>query len=75
MTVQMEINNPHYRRIVDEMAAVAGIDVPTLCAGIVERAVDEYALEVGAYKRACVLGRLPDDLVRNLEEGKMVTEG
>ena len=68
MTIQIEINNPHYRRTVEEMAAAVGVEVQTLCAGIVEKAVDDYNLEVGAFIRANVMGRLPEDLVKRIGE-------
>lgn len=75
MTITIEINNPHYKRTVEDMAAAVGIPVETLCAGMVEHAIDDYAANVASFKRNDVMWRLPDDIKRRIETAIPDEEG
>ena len=68
MQIVMEVNNPHYEAGLNEMAQVAGLDVNTLCAGLIEQQVAGYNAEVQMLKRKAVTGRITERLNRIIEK-------
>lgn len=70
MQVTIEINNPHYAAAAEDMAAAVGLDVQTLCVGLVEKQLTDYAKEVREAKVSAAVWRLSDRLNRLILEQK-----
>lgn len=64
MQVTIEINNPHYAAGLEDMAAAVGLDVQTLCTGLIERQVSGYNYDMRARKAEAVGYRLTERLNR-----------
>ena len=68
MQIVIELNNPHFAAICEDMAAAVGLDAQTLCVGIVESQLEGYAKEVREAKQAAAAWRLPPRLFRLVNE-------
>ena len=59
MRITLEINNPHYSDILQDMAQAAGVDPQELCAAVIENQLAGYDKEVKEAKLAAATWRLP----------------
>ena len=68
MTIKIEINNPRLVAGLEDMAGAVGLDLPTLCNGLIEQQVNGYIRDVSGRKREAVGYRLTERLNRVIAE-------
>ena len=68
MQITLDINNPHYADIQQDMAQAAGLDPRELCAAVIEAQLAGYDREIAEAKQAAVMWRLPKRYRKEKEE-------
>lgn len=59
MQITLDINNPHYADILQDMAQAAGLDPRELCSAVIENQLAGYDKEVKEAKLTAATWRLP----------------